>query len=48
MNRARLGVLDTISKAKPVPRGCRLKGRGVNPRGSPDLRLLKDPSSLAP
>ena len=48
VNRARPGVLDTISKAKPVPRGCRLKGRGVNPRGSPDLRLLKDPSPLAP
>lgn len=48
MNRARLGVLDTISKATPVPRGRRLKGRGVNPRGSPDLQLLKDPSPLAP
>lgn len=42
-------ALDTISKAKRVRKGRRLKGGCVNPGGSPGLRFLEDPSpSLAP
>lgn len=42
MNRAKSGVLDTISKAKP--RGCELKGR-VNP-GKSRPTALEGPLSF--